>query len=111
MYSKARAELDGFKNFVRTQNIVGLAVGVIVGGAATRLVGSFVDNIINPIIGILLGSKGAFSEVTLFGTIKVGLFLNSLIYFLILLVIVYFIINKAVALIMREAKEKKQQAD
>ncbi len=110
MYSKAKAELDGFKNFVRTQNIVGLAVGVIVGGAATRLVGSLVDNIINPIIGMILGSSGAFSEFTIFGTIKVGLFLNSLIYFLILLAIVYFIINKAVLLIMREQKEKNDKS-
>lgn len=109
MYSKARAELDGFKSFVRTQNIVGLAVGVIIGGAATRLVGSLVDNIINPIIGMILGSRGAFSEFTIFGTIKVGLFLNSLIYFLILLTIVYFIINKAVSLIMKEPKEKSEK--
>ncbi|MEI6326826.1 MAG: MscL family protein [Candidatus Roizmanbacteria bacterium] len=107
MYSKARAEIDGFKNFVRTQNIVGLALGVIVGGAATRLVGSLVDNIINPIIGMILGSKGAFSEFTLFGTIKVGLFLNSLIYFLILLTIVYFMIHKAISLIVKEPNPKK----
>ena len=47
--------LDEFKQFISKGNVVDLAVGVIIGGAFSKIVSSLVDNIIMPIIGVILG--------------------------------------------------------
>src|SRR3989337_995846 len=49
-----KAHAHGFMDFVRQQGVVGLAVGLAIGTAATILVKSFVDNVINPVVGALL---------------------------------------------------------
>lgn len=48
---------QGFIDFVRTQGVVGLAVGLVLGVAAKSVVDSLVANIFNPIIG-LIGADG-----------------------------------------------------
>ena len=96
---KASAEMAEFKKFLVKQNVVGLAVGVIVGGAAAKLVGSLVENVINPIIGFFMGGGKMFSDMMI-GPVKFGAFANSLVDFLIMLAVVYFVINKTVQMIM-----------
>jgi large conductance mechanosensitive channel len=96
--NKAQAEMEGFKTFLVKQNVVGLAVGVIVGGAASKLVGSLVENILNPLIGLVMQSKDSFSAYVI-GPVKIGAFVGSLIDFIILLAVVYFVINKAVSML------------
>ena len=44
-----------FKTFIQRGNVVDLAVGVVIGAAFTTIVGSLVEDIINPIIGLLVG--------------------------------------------------------
>ena len=44
-----------FKEFINKGNVMDLAVGVIIGGAFGKIVASLVDNIISPILGLLLG--------------------------------------------------------
>ena len=48
--------LKGFKDFIMRGNVVDLAVGIVIGAAFTALVGAFVTNFINPLIG-LFGSQ------------------------------------------------------
>ena len=43
-----------FKEFAMKGNVMDLAIGVIIGGAFGKIVGSLVDNILMPIVGILL---------------------------------------------------------
>lgn len=50
--------LDEFKKFVNRGNIVELAVAVVVGTAFTKIVNSFVKDILMPLISIILGEKG-----------------------------------------------------
>jgi large conductance mechanosensitive channel len=89
--------MKGFLDFIRSQGVVGLAVGFIVGGAVSDLVKSLIDNIINPILGILLnqaqGLNGA-SFVILGATIKYGALINTLINFCVISAVVYFGIKK-----------------
>ena len=55
--------MKGFLEYIRTQGVVGLAVGFILGGAISKVVASLVSDIINPILGIFLGAAGNLSEM------------------------------------------------
>lgn len=55
-----------FKTFVSRGNVIDMAVGIIVGGLFTAIVNSFVKDILNPILGLLVGG-------TDFGSLKIVL--------------------------------------
>ncbi|MGP1273839.1 MAG: large conductance mechanosensitive channel protein MscL [Caulobacterales bacterium] len=91
--------LNEFKKFAMRGNVVDLAVGFILGGAFSTIVSSFVNDILMPPIGLLLGGVD-FSELFLAldgvdyasraaaaeagaATINYGVFINALISFLI----------------------------
>lgn len=102
-----------FKEFAMRGNVVDLAVGVIIGGAFGRIVSSFVDDILMPPIGLLMGNVD-FSNlfINLSGrefanykvlsqahdagavTINYGLFLNSVIDFLIVAFAIFLLIRQ-----------------
>lgn len=85
--------MRGFIQFVREQGVVGLAVGFILGGAVSKVVASFVNDIINPIIGIALGSTGDLASAAIeIGPVKIlwGSFISTTIDFLIIAFVVYY---------------------
>ena len=85
--------MKGFLNFVREQGVVGLAVGFILGGAVSKLVAALVEDIINPIISMGLGGIENLSEAYLqVGEARLlwGNFLNVLIDFVVIALVVYF---------------------
>ena len=89
--------MKGFVEFIRTQGVVGLAVGFILGGAVSDLVKSLIDNIINPLLGILLNqAKGLTEAAFVLGgaNIKYGALINTLINFCVIAAVVYFGIKK-----------------
>lgn len=93
--------LKEFKQFIARGNVLDLAVGVIIGGAFTAIVNSLVDNLINPIIGLVVG-RIDLSDLTLkvgAANFKFGAFLNSVINFLIVAFVVFLIV-KAVNKVM-----------
>jgi len=55
-----------FKTFVSRGNVIDMAVGIIVGGLFTAIVNSFVKDILNPILGLIVGG-------TDFGSLKIVL--------------------------------------
>jgi len=86
--------MKGFIDFIRERGIVGLAVAFIIGGAITKLVASFVTDIINPILGILLSKTKSLETMSLsLGGNKImwGHFLSVTIDFLIISFVVYLI--------------------
>ena len=86
--------IKGFKDFILRGNVIDLAVAVIIGVAFGAIVTSLVTNIITPLIAALVG-KPDFSALTFTlngGIIKYGSFLNSVIDFLLLASVVYFVI-------------------
>jgi large conductance mechanosensitive channel len=96
--SQAMAFLD----FIRTQGVIGLGVGLVLGSAVTIMVKSLIDNVVMPPIGLMLGSaegiKGlSFTIGSVIGgkqaVINYGIFLNDFINFLVIAVVVYVIIR------------------
>jgi large conductance mechanosensitive channel len=85
--------VKGFLDFVREQGVMGLAIGFILGGSVTKLVNSLVEDIINPLLGIILGAAGDLNSlsVTIAGaTILYGNFLMAIIDFTVIALVVYF---------------------
>ena len=86
--------IKGFKEFILRGNVIDLAVAVIIGAAFTAIVTSLVTNIITPLVAAIVG-KPDFSALVFHlhgGIIKYGSFLNSVIDFLLLASVVYFLI-------------------
>ena len=103
-----------FKAFISKGNIVDMATGVIIGGAFSKIVTSLVNDIISPIIGLLV--KVDFSELVLniVGVdIKYGAFIMAVINFLIIALVVFTIVrsfNKIKAQAEEKAREKDAEA-
>lgn len=84
--------LKGFREFIKNQGVMGLAVGFILGGAISKFVSSLVTDIINPVLnGLLGGVDDLDKKVAKFGEVKVhyGAFLNNGIDFLVIAFVVY----------------------
>ncbi|AKD57225.1 large-conductance mechanosensitive channel protein MscL [Spirosoma radiotolerans] len=96
--------LSEFRTFIAQGNVLDLAVGVIIGAAFGKITTSLVEDIINPILGLLLGGVD-FSQLKVVlkeavGTtpevaIRYGNFLNTLIQFLIIAWVVFLIVKLA----------------
>ena len=99
-----------FKKFISRGNVIDLAVGVVVGGAFSKIVSSLVDNIIMPLVGIVIGGID-FTKLSLnvLGVdIQFGIFLQNVVDFL----IIAFCIFMVVKLVNKVTKkdEKKETA-
>ena len=85
--------MQSFINFIREQGVMGLAIGFILGGAVSKVVTSFVEDIINPILGIVLGATGAL-DAALFkvGPVEIlwGSFVATVIDFVIIALVIYY---------------------
>ena len=109
--------LNDFKAFITRGNVVDMAVGIIIGGAFIGIINSLVKDIIMPPVGLLLGEID-FSNLALVlkqGTppgpyltladaqaagavaLNYGLFINALISFLIIALVVFFLIVRPMA--------------
>jgi len=80
--------MKGFVDFMREQGVVGLAIGFIIGGAVSKLVASFVSDVINPLVGLIF-SVDSLAEMSA-GVVTYGAFLTALIDFAIIAAVVYF---------------------
>lgn len=96
------SQIKAFLNFMRTQGVVGLAVGLVLGGAVSVLVKSLVDNVVMPPLGLLLGSAEGIKGLTLtlgktsagqVAVLKYGTFINDFINFLVIAAVIYFIVQ------------------
>jgi len=96
-----------FREFIMRGNVMDLAVAVIIGAAFTAIVNSLVDDIIMPIIGVILGGVDFTSLVITVGnaTITYGNFIQAIINFL-LIALVLFLIIRAI----NRANRKKVEA-
>lgn len=87
-------ELGGFRKFIVRGNVIDLAVGVVIGAAFGNVVQSVVDNLINPLLGIVGGGPNLSSWTIPVGgqALRIGVILNALISFLLIALVVYFLI-------------------
>ena len=99
-----------FKKFAMRGNVLDLAVGVVIGAAFGKVVGSFVEDIIMPPIGRLLGHVDfsnlfvslngthyetiAAAKAAAAPTVNYGLFLNTIINFLIVALAIFLLVQQ-----------------
>lgn len=85
-----------FKIFINQGNVMDLAVAVLIGGAFGKIITALVDNILLPIVGIVMGGKKVDSLSIIVGeaTIKYGLFLQSIFDFLIIAFVIFMIVRQ-----------------
>lgn len=89
-----KKKILGFIEFLRSQGVVGLAIGFILGQGAKDVVTSFVDDILGPLLGLIIGSKEGLESATFLvygATVSYGNFLKLLMDFVIVAGIVYFV--------------------
>lgn len=113
--------LKEFKEFALRGNVLDLAIGIIIGGAFSTIVNSFVADILMPPIGMLLGnadlselyvnlSGGTYASLAAAqeagaATINYGLFINSIVDFTII-AFALFLIVRQVNRLQREEEEQ-----
>lgn len=114
-----------FKAFIAKGNVLDMAVGVVVGGAFGKITTSLVNDIINPLIGLLVGKedlsawvitlKEAVDETTPAVTLNIGSFISKILDFLIISLSIFCVLRvlmkaKAAAdkLTRKEAEEKEK---
>jgi large conductance mechanosensitive channel len=89
--------LKEFKDFVMRGNVLDLAVAVIIGGAFGKIVASLVNDVIMPIIGILMGGVSFISLEATVGSavVKYGVFIQTVVDFLLVAFVVFLIVKAA----------------
>lgn len=110
-----------FRDFAMKGNIVDLAIGVVIGGAFGKIVTSLVNDMIMPLVGILLGKVDFTNLFIVLGnehfktideakkagvaTLNYGLFINNIIDFLIVAFAIFFVIKQLNRLMKKKEAE------
>ena len=116
---KERVKLmNEFKNFITKGNVIDLAVGVIIGSAFSKIVSSLVNDIIMPLVGLVMG-KINFKELKWILTfdeegnaassVNYGMFIQYVVDFLIMAACVFLLV-KFFAVLRKKAEELKEKA-
>ncbi|MBL6452924.1 MAG: large-conductance mechanosensitive channel protein MscL [Porphyromonas sp.] len=97
-----------FKEFALRGNVMDMAVGIIIGGAFGKIVSSLVDDILMPLIGLFTGGvnftelkwvikpaelNAAGEEIVAATTLNYGLFIQNIIDFLIIALVIFMMIR------------------
>ena len=100
--------LGEFKEFISKGNVLDMAVGVIIGGAFSNITTSLVNDILNPILGIIAGNNTALTAMAVElpggGALMVGNFINAILNFLIMAFAVFCLV-KALNRLHRKKEE------
>ncbi len=99
--------LKEFKAFAMRGNVVDLAIGVIIGAAFGKIVGSLIDHVITPLLlkpALEAANLSKLEDLTIMGSVKYGSFISAVINFIII-AFVLFLIVKGVT-----AAQKKEEA-
>ncbi|MEK4313448.1 large conductance mechanosensitive channel protein MscL [Bacillus sp. FSL P4-0334] len=100
-----------FKSFAMRGNIMDLAIGVVIGGAFGKIVTSLVEDIIMPLVGLLLGGLDFSGLAVTFGDahIKYGSFIQTIVNFFIISFSIFIVIRTIGKL--RRKKEAEEEAE
>ena len=107
---KLNKGVSEFKEFIMKGNVVDLAVGVIVGGAFGKIVTSLVDDILMPLIGIIIGGIDFTNlKITVVDAeIMYGSFIQQVIDFLIISLCIFMFV-KFISKFTKRGEEKKEE--
>lgn len=99
--------IEEFKAFALRGNVMDMAIGVIIGGAFQAIIKSFIDNIVNPLVGVVF--QVDFSSVVIsLGAVNlmIGAFISSVINFILLALVLFIMIKGINKLKKPEVKEE-----
>lgn len=96
-----------FKDFVMRGNVIDLAVGVIIGGAFNKIVSSLIEDVITPLMlkPVLQAAHVATLQEYVWNGAKIGMFLSSVITFLLTAFVLFMFIKG-----MNAARKKEEAA-
>lgn len=109
---KTKGFFGEFKEFIMRGNVLDLAVGVIIGGAFQAIVSSLVDDILMPLIGIVLGKVDFSALMVKVGdaSISYGKFITAIINFLIMAFVIFIIVKSINGLSEKLSKKEEEEA-
>ena len=99
--------IEEFKAFALRGNVMDMAIGVIIGGAFQAIIKSFIENIINPLVGLIF--QVDFSNVVIsLGSVNlmIGAFISSVINFFSLAFVLFVMVKAINKLKKPEVKEE-----
>jgi large conductance mechanosensitive channel len=98
-----------FRQFIAKGNVIDLAVAVILGAAFTAIVTSLTNDIIMPLIGVILGGVDFATLSFQVGeaTVAYGLFIQAIINFILIALVLFFMIR---GINKMQARSKKEEA-
>ena len=85
-----------FKEFAVKGNVIDLAVGVVIGGAFGKIVTSLIEDVITPLIlnpALEAANLTEIEQLTVFGSVKYGMFMSAVINFVIIAFILFLMIK------------------
>ncbi len=99
-----------FKEFALKGNVLDLAIGVVIGAAFGKIVASLVDNIIMPLVGMILGGVSFADLHVVVGSadLKYGLFIQSIVDFVIIALSLFIFIKVLIGLSKRRNEEEEE---
>lgn len=99
--------LNEFKEFAVKGNAIDMAVGVIIGGAFGKIVSSLVNDILMPLLGVVIGGIDFTALAVTVGDaeVKWGMFVQNIIDFIIIALCIFFMIKA-----MTSLTKKKEEA-
>jgi large conductance mechanosensitive channel protein len=103
--------IEEFKAFALRGNVMDMAIGVIIGGAFQAIIKSFIDNIVNPLVGVVF--QVDFSSVVIkLGAVNlmIGAFISSVINFILLALVLFIMVKGINKLKKPEVKEEAAPA-
>ncbi len=88
-----KKHVEGFREFIVDNGVVGLAIGFVLAGAVAKLVTALVTDVISPVVGLILGQTKGLDKISFHfftADILLGNFISAFIDFAIVALVVYF---------------------
>ena len=98
--------MSEFKAFAMKGNVLDLAIGVVIGAAFGKIVTSFIEDVITPLLlkpALDAAKLSQIEELTIFGSVRYGAFLSAVINFLIVAFVLFMVIKGVNAARKKEA--------
>ena len=110
---KLKGGASDFKKFISRGDVVDMAVGIIIGAAFGKIVTSLVDDILMPVIGMIIGGVD-FTDLSIkvgSATLKYGMFIQSIVDFLIVAFCIFLVVKIFEKFKKQEAEKEPELAD
>ena len=102
-----------FKTFIKRGNVMDLAVAVVIGGAFGKIVTSLVNDIIMPLVGIIIGGINFTSLTATIGnaSINYGMFIQNVIDFIIVAFCIFVVMKIVNKFLIKNKVEEEKKAE